>query len=129
MGAFDQAARYAARMEPGPVLRHVLRADLAQHGWFDTRTVPMPGGADREADLVPVLEDGEGRLLLVLEFQSSHDPEKLDTTFLEVATLRKFARHGDGNALKFRAVASLVYLKGECPESVLRMTVDGRGTT
>ncbi|MBY0230770.1 MAG: hypothetical protein K2W96_15900, partial [Gemmataceae bacterium] len=128
MGVFDQAARYAARAEPGPVLRHVLGEGVRQEGWFDTRPLPMPGGAEREPDLVPDIEDGEGRALLLLEFQAQHDPEKLDITLLEAATLRVYARHGEVKDLKYRVGAALVYLKGECPDPVLLMAVSGKGT-
>lgn len=131
MGVYDQAARYAARMCPEAVLPNLLGVGHPgrQVGWLDTRTVPLPGGAEREADLVAELEGGGGRLLVVLEFQSGHELEKLDTTLLEVATIRKYARHSDGNAEKYRVLAALVYLRGECPESVLDMSLPFRGGT
>ncbi|MBY0228197.1 MAG: hypothetical protein K2W96_02835 [Gemmataceae bacterium] len=124
MGVFDQAARYAARGEPGPVLRHVLGEGVERLGWSDTRPLPIPGGAEREPDII----DGGERALLVLEFQAQHDPEKLDVTLLEAATLRVYARHGDAKDKKYRVAAALVYLKGECPGSVLVMDVGGKGT-
>jgi hypothetical protein len=131
MGVYDQAARFAARMCPEAVLPNLLGVGYSgrQIGWFNTRSIPMPGGADREADLVPELEGDEGRVLLVLEFQSEHDDDKLDVSLLEAATLRVYARHGEGNSEKYRVFAALIYLKGECPQSVLDMTLPYRGGT
>jgi hypothetical protein len=131
MKVYNQAARYAARMAPEAVLPNLLGVGYSGRrvGWYNTRSIPMPGGADREADLVAELEDDEGRVLLVLEFQLEHDPEKLDIALLEVATLRVYGRHGEGNSVKYRVLSALIYLKGECPEPVLDMTVPYRGGT
>ena len=55
MGAFDQAARFAAQADPHAVVRRVLLpAGLALpfRQWLDTRTIPLPGAPDRTADLV-----------------------------------------------------------------------------
>ncbi|MGL4553724.1 MAG: hypothetical protein ACRC33_21385 [Gemmataceae bacterium] len=131
MGVFDQAARYAARLEPGGVLAPLLGDGFTgRHaGWFDTRSLPMPGGPDRAADLIAECEDAGGRWLVVLEFQSSHDPEKLDVTLLEAAVLRVHARHGAERAEKYRVLTALVYLRGTCPHAVLDMRLAGRGGT
>lgn len=94
MGAFDQAARYAARADPAAVLARVLAqsgADLRFREWLDTRALPLPGGPDRTANLVACLDDPaapEWPWLLVLEFQGRHDPDKLDVTLEEAAVLR-----------------------------------------
>src|SRR5262249_18481701 len=131
MGVYDQAARFAARMAPEAILPNLLGVGHSgrQVGWFNTRTIPMPGGADREADLVPDLEDDEGRLLRVRECQAEHDDESRDVSLLEVGTLRVYGRYGEGNASKYRVYSALIYLKGECPESVLDMTLPYRGGT
>jgi hypothetical protein len=88
----------------------------------------LPGGPDRTADLVAILEDPtapEQPWLLVFEFQGQPDPEKLDVTLEEVAILRGHARHGDDRKGKYAVLAALVYLVGECPSGLLDMTVEG----
>lgn len=46
MGAFDQAARFAAQADPEAVVRRVLfpcGVELHFREWLDTRTIPLPG--------------------------------------------------------------------------------------
>ncbi len=60
MGAFDQAARYAAQADPEAVVRRVLApagVPLRFRAWLDTRAIPLPGGPERTADLVAALDD------------------------------------------------------------------------
>ena len=129
MGAFDQAARFAAQANPDAVVRRVLAptgANLPFREWLDTRTIPFPGGPNRTADLVAALDDPVGQpALVVFEFQSRHDPEKLDVTLEEVGILRGHARHGDDRKGKYKVLTALVYLTGRCPEDVLDMTLPG----
>jgi hypothetical protein len=55
---YDQAARYAAKLDPPGFLRWVLRmAALVFHRWLDTRRLPFPGEKDRTCDTVACLED------------------------------------------------------------------------
>jgi len=135
MGVFDQAARFAEKADPGVVPERLLRSSglvLSFHDWFDTRPFPLPGGPDRIADLVAVLDDPaalDKPWLMVLEFQAQVDEDKLEVTLEEVAILRSRARHGEDRKGKYKVVAGLVYLQGRCPESVLDMTLpNGRGT-
>jgi hypothetical protein len=135
MGVFDQAARFAARADPEPVLLRLLGGKgvaLRFRDWLDTRSFPLPGGPDRMADLVAGLDDpaaADKPSLLVLEFQAQEDVDKLDVTLEEVAILRSRARHGEDRKGKYRVLAGLVYLQGRCPEDVLDMTLpDGSGT-
>jgi hypothetical protein len=129
MGVFDQAARFAAQVDPEAVVRRVLApsgAAFSFREWLDTRTIPLPGGPDRTADLVAALEDQAGMAsLLVFEFQSQHDPDKLDVTLEEAGILRGHARHGADRQGKYRVLTALVYLQGHCPEAVLDMTLPG----
>lgn len=129
MGAYDQAARFAAQADPHAVVRRVVEptgAALRFREWIDTRTIPLPGGPDRTADLVAALDDpGGGPALLILEFQSQHDPDKLDVTLEEAGILRGHARHGDDRKGRYRVLTALVYLQGRCPGAVLDMTLPG----
>ncbi|HYT90037.1 MAG TPA: hypothetical protein VEL76_15125 [Gemmataceae bacterium] len=135
MGVFDQTARFASQADPQTVSRRVLaktKAPLAFQEWADTRTLPQPGGTDRTADLVAILADAavpERPWLLALEFQTRHDPDKLEVTLEEVARLRLHGRHGQERRGKYLVLAGLVYLRGQCPESALDMTLpEGFGT-
>jgi hypothetical protein len=134
MGYFDQGARYAAQADPEAVIARLLRGSgtaFRFREWVETRTSPLPGDRDLTADCVAALTDPadpERPWLLLLEFQSQHDPEKLDVTLAEVARLRIEARHGDDRRGKYRVLAALVYLAGQCPEAVIDMTTGGHGT-
>jgi hypothetical protein len=129
MGAFDQAARFAAQADPQTVVRRALLPTglaFTFREWLDTRTIPLPGGPDRTADLVAALDvEASQPVLLVIEFQSQHDPEKLDVTLEEAAILRGHARHGADRKSKYKVLTSLVYLQGRCPDDVVDMTVPG----
>lgn len=129
MGAYDQAARFAAQADHDAVVRRVLRPtklDLPFREWLDTRTVPPPGGPDRIADLIAALDRPSGEpVLLVLEFQSEHDPEKLDVTLEETGTLRTRVRHGEERRGKYGVLPALIYLRGKCPDPILDMTLPG----
>src|SRR5260370_9627135 len=125
MGILDQAARYAAQADAEAVVNRVLRgvsASLRFRAWVDTRTTPRPGQRDRTADRVAELvADGspDRPWLLIFEFQTHHDPDKLDVTLAEAAQLRLEARHGEGRRGRYNILAALVYLPGVCPLSVL----------
>src|ERR1700681_631067 len=131
MGVFDQAARFASQADPEAVVGRVLAAtktSIRFKEWADTRTLPRPGGVDRTADCVAVLENPpaiEQPWLLVLEFQARHDPDKLDVTLAEAGQLRLEARHGEARRGKYHILVALVYLRGTCPDSVLDMTLPG----
>jgi hypothetical protein len=134
MGVFDQAARYASQADPHAVVRRLLRdagVSLRFGTWEDSRPTPRPGDQDRTADRVAVLMDDanpDQHWLLVLEFQSQHDPDKLDVTLVEAAQLRQAARHGEDRRGKYRVIVGLTYLHELCPDEVLDMTLpNGRG--
>lgn len=57
MRVFDQAAPYAAKLDPAVFLRWLLDtldAQLTFHGWLDTHTIPFLGEADRICDTVAI---------------------------------------------------------------------------
>jgi hypothetical protein len=131
MGVFDQAARFATRSDPEPVVRRLLirtRMTLPFREWLDTRTIPLPGGPERTADLVAALDDRssvERLALMVFEFQAQVDPDKLDVTLEEAGILRARARHGEDRKGKYRVLTALVYLRDRCPADVIDMTLPG----
>jgi hypothetical protein len=131
MGVFDQAARFATRSDPEPVVRRLLiptRMSLPFREWLDTRTIPLPGGPERTADLVAALDDpssADRLALMVFEFQAQADPDKLDVTLEEAGILRARARHGEDRKGKYRVLTALIYLVGRCPDGVIDMTLPG----
>jgi hypothetical protein len=131
MSDFDHAAGFAAQADPGVVIGRLLAPTgerLRYRDWFSSRAIPLPGGPKRTADLVAILDDPDAPArpaLLIFEFQSSHDPEKLGSTLVEAAVFRAYAHHGADNQGKYRVFCGLVYLKGACPEPVLDMTLGG----
>ena len=135
MGVYDQSARYACHADPHAVVRRLLRdsgAALRFASWEDSRPTPLPGGQDRTADRIAVLTDEaapERPWLLVLEFQSRPDPDKLDVTLVEASQLRQSARHGEGRREKYPVIVGLVYLQDADADEPLDMTLpNGRGT-
>jgi hypothetical protein len=53
---FDQASRYAAKLDPLGLLRWLLRgAAITFVRWLDTRSIPFPGEPDRTCDTVACL--------------------------------------------------------------------------
>ena len=43
LNRFDQASRYAAKLDPSGLLRWLLGAGVTFLRWLDTRTLPFPG--------------------------------------------------------------------------------------
>ena len=96
MGAFDQAARYAARAAPEALLARLVTFRFRE--WMDTRKLPFPGHPDRRADLIAALDDPGAPAapwLLVFEFQAQPDPDKLDATLELAVYLRAHVFHGE----------------------------------
>jgi hypothetical protein len=93
--------------------------------------VPLPGGPDRDADLVAVADEqgGGSAWLLIFEVQSSHDRDKPKVLQLEALTFLVYARDADRGGGEFAPLPVFVYLTGTCPERgvVARRTPSGRG--
>src|SRR5438876_951818 len=108
MGAFDQSARYAAMAEYGFVLqrlRPLIGLPLVYRSWFPAKSVPLPGGPDRDADLVPVADDParpDAPWLLVHEFQAQDDPKKPAVLQLEAMIFLVYAKDAERSGGGFR---------------------------
>jgi hypothetical protein len=78
--AFDQASRYAARLDPVGFLSWALSlpsTEFSFRGWLDTRDSPFPGEPDRTGDTVARLDDRSGTSppwAVAVEFQTEPDP-------------------------------------------------------
>src|SRR5947208_12338936 len=79
MGQFDQAARYAAKLDPAGFLHWLMPAAVATlryNGWLDTRTLPFPGEPDRTCDTVADFASSlypQQPWAVVVEFQTEPD--------------------------------------------------------
>ena len=74
---FDQACRYAAKLDPPAFLGWLFGATEAPFlGWLDTRTLPFPGDPERTCDTVAWLgQPGqEGPWAVPIEFNLEPDP-------------------------------------------------------
>jgi hypothetical protein len=135
MGVYDQAARIATGTEPTFVLARLSPLTglvLTYRRWLPTKGLPLPGGPDREPDLVAVADDQQARAwLLVFEMQSRHDEEKPEVAQLEALVFRVYAKDADRGGAKFLPLPIFVYLAGECPDEakVSVRTPTGRGFT
>ncbi len=88
MNPYDQASRYAARLDPLGLLRWLLPGlspTVRFLRWLDTRNLPFPGERDRAGDTVACLDDAEHPgppWAVPVEFQREPDPDMFDR-FLE----------------------------------------------
>lgn len=74
---YDQASRYAAKLDPPGFVGWVLRsAQVVFHRWLDTRRLPFPGEADRTCDTVAELEDSaEPGVLWAVPIEFTLEPD------------------------------------------------------
>ena len=81
MADFDEACRYAAKMDEAGFFAWLLGADagLVFVRWLDARTVALPGSGDRTGDLIAELaEGGVGPFWAVpVEFQVRPDADMM----------------------------------------------------
>src|SRR5688572_9955430 len=121
MGQFDQAARSAADLEAEYLLARVTalaKLTLRFRRWFDPRSVPLPGGPERVADLVAVADDPEKPdvpWLLVHELQTRHEERKAEILLAEAAIFACDAVAADRRGGPFLVLPVFVYLSGTCP--------------
>lgn len=129
MNDFDQACRYAARLDPEAFLRWVVPAMAPRfrfREWLDTRTVPFPGQGDRTCDTVAALDEdppsGMERALVV-EFQTQPDPRILSRLFVYVARLHDELRCGPDGDAQYQVTAVVLNLSGGPQAADLVMTL------
>lgn len=127
MGQFDQAARYATKLDPPGCLRWLLFGldpALTFCGWLDTRTLPFPDESERTCDTVAGLAQGTASdplWALVIEFQAELDPNMLDRLLEYLARVRRELRHGPQRRGKYAVVGALLNLTGPVLRDTLEM--------
>lgn len=124
MNDFDQAARYAAKLDPTGFINWLVPGlAFVFRGWLDTRTPPFPGERDRTCDTVAGLarnQRGGVTHVLVVEFQSEPDAEILER-LLEYAV--RVRRELPGSRQRREVGCAFVNLTGRRQRDTLRMAL------
>jgi hypothetical protein len=114
---YDQASRYAAKMDPAGFLCWLLRVmalPLPFRGWLDTRTLPFPGEPDRICDTVAWL--GQAAALswaVVVEFCYEPDERMFGRLLTYLGRLWLERRPDGAQSSRFHVGAVVVNLTGQ----------------
>lgn len=131
MSFYDQASRYAVKLDPPGFLSWLLVGldpDLRFSRWLDSQTIPIPGDPDRRCDTVAELVHSSGTgppWALVLELQTRPDPEILDRVLEYLARFRREIRHGPHGRDKYLLGAAVINLTGGVQGGSLDMALPG----
>jgi hypothetical protein len=121
---FDQASRYAAKLDPAGFLLWLLRdLALAFHSWLDTRSLPFPGESDRTCDTVACLIDAaapDRPWAMPVEFQTRPDRSMFGRLLEYLGRLWRELRP-EGGARHYQVGAALVNLTGRRRTASRRM--------
>jgi hypothetical protein len=116
---FDQASRYAAKLDPVGFLSWLLRLPVEVfrfREWLDTRSLPFPGEPDRIRDTVAHLEDLAMNGMpwaLPVEFQIEPDPEMFGRLLQYLGSLWIEKRPDPEPGSRFCVGAVVVNLTGQ----------------
>mgnify|MGYP001279910951 CR=1 FL=1 len=100
MGMFDQAARFAVKIDAAGFFRWLLgdsTTPLVFRDWLDTRRVPTPGGADLTGDVVAEFDNGDQpgeSFALILELQTEPATDIVERVTLYALQLRRELQRG-----------------------------------
>src|SRR5262249_56603993 len=114
---FDQASRYAAKLDAVGFLSWLLREDAAElrfRLWLDTRTLPFPGDPERTCDTVAWLGDADPAVewALVLVFCLEPVSELFGRLLIYLCQLWGKKRPTDARGERFAVGAVVVNLTG-----------------
>lgn len=118
MNVYDQAARFAAKLDPGGFLRWLLAGfdpDLTFTRWLETQTIPFPGEPDRRCDTVAELVPASGLAppwAAVIEFQTRPDSDMPYRLPEYLGRLGRELRHGPHGRDRYLLAAAVVNLTG-----------------
>ena len=134
MGVYDQCARYAARSDPEAVVQRLLRSTMSNLvfvDWFDTRSLPKPDSPERIADLIAILDNSQrpnARWLIVFEFQSKPNRDKIYVLAEQSGMLLGRARYGENKNIPWNVSGAYVHLTGRPEVARIDSTLpDGSG--
>lgn len=131
MAEFDQAARFAVKLDPAGFLRWLfpgLDPDLLFTRWSETQTIPFPGQPDRRCDTVAELTRSSGLApswMLILELQTEPDADIVERLLEYMARARRELRYGPHGRDKYLAALAVLNLTGPPPHSSLDMILPG----
>ena len=114
---YDQASRYAAKLDPPGFLRWLIKRlppSVAFRGWLDTRTLPFPGEPDRVCDTVAGLIEpatANAWWALPIEFQRRPAAEMFGRMLEYLARLWLELRPPDQPSSRY-SLAAVVNLTG-----------------
>ena len=117
-GVYDQASRFAARIDPPGLLGWLLGlpADaFAFRGWLDTRAVPFPGDPGRTNDTVARLDDPATHGIpwaVAVEWQARPNPDMFGRLTGYLSGLWLGLRPDDERGSRFHVGAAVVNLTG-----------------
>jgi hypothetical protein len=114
---FDQASRYAAKLDAVGFLCWLLREDAAElrfRLWLDTRTLPFPGDPERTCDTVAWLGDADPAVewAVPVEFCLEPDGELFGRFLVYLGQLWLEKRPTDAGGERFAVGAVVVNLTG-----------------
>jgi hypothetical protein len=131
MAEFDQAARFAVKIDPAGFLHWLLPGldvDLRFTRWLETQTIPFPGQPDRRCDTVAELTHTSGTApswMLILELQTEPDADILERLLEYLARARRELRYGPHGRDKYLAALAVINLTGVAPHNSLDMILPG----
>jgi hypothetical protein len=121
---FDQASRYAAKLDPVGFLLWLLQDPaLTFQSWLDTRSLPFPGESDRTCDTVACLIDPaapDRPWAMPLEFQTRPDRSMFGRLLEYLGRMWRELRP-EGRARRYQVGAALVNLTGRRRTASRRM--------
>jgi hypothetical protein len=128
---FDQASRYAAKLDAVGFLCWLLREEAAElrfRLWLDTRTLPFPGDPERTCDTVAWLGDADPAVewAVPVEFCLEPDGELFGRFLVYLGQLWLEKRPTDAGGERFAVGAVVVNLTGRCRTS-RNMSLRGTG--
>jgi hypothetical protein len=118
MNYFDQASRYAAKLDPHGYIRWLLRNQidgLTFENWIDARRLPFPGNADRTGDTVARLnEQAEPPRpwAMPIEFQIEPDSEMFGRLLEFAGMVWRELRPSEQRGARYQVVCAVVNLTG-----------------
>ena len=118
MNRFDQAARYAVKLDPPGLLSWWLRRtpdQLRFRHWLDTRGIVFPGEKDRTNDTVAWLADADPAIewAVPVEFSLSPDEAMFGRLLIYLGTIWLEKRPTDAGKERYSVGALIVNLTGK----------------
>jgi hypothetical protein len=114
---YDQACRYAAKLDPTGFLGWLLGADAATlrfRGWLDARMLPFPGDPERTCDTVAHLGDADPEVdwAVPVEFCLEPDGQMFGRLLVYLGQLWLELRPGPGPGRHYQVGAVVVNVTG-----------------